>query len=170
MPTAAFSAMAPAAASIERSCTSSPHPLTFWLGRWDVYSDGKLDGHNFIESSLGDCVVLEHWDDADGSKGLSLFYFEPLGKWWKQVWVTDHARLPGGTKEKTLIHAKDGMAQFQGAVSVGAGQTVLDRTTLSTMPGGDVSQVIEISRDDGRTWTRQYDAVYRRATSASPQK
>ena len=93
-------------------CNDSPHPLAFWLGHWDVYAEGKLDGHSYIESALDGCAVIEHWDDVSKMHGMSLFYFEPHTAQWKQVWVTDHATVPGGLKEKTMIFAESGQVRF----------------------------------------------------------
>jgi len=146
------------------ACAASP--LAFWLGRWDVYVGEQLDGHNFIESTLDGCAIVEHWDDVTGYKGLSLFYLEPHAQIWKQVWLTDHARVPGGTKEKILIHSGPDFVRFQGMVWPAPDRIVLDRTTLRKLDDGRVSQVIERSSDGGNTWTVGYDAVYRRATAA----
>ena len=139
-------------------------PFAFWLGHWDVYSAGKFDGRNFIESTLDGCSAIEHWDDASGFRGLSIFYFEPHAGQWKQVWLTDHARRPGGTKEKILIHADHSSVRFQGTLWVAPDHAVLDRTTLRKLESGRVSQVIEHSADGGTTWVKSYDAEYRRAT------
>lgn len=140
-------------------------PLAFWFGHWDVYSNGKLDGHDFVESTLDGCAILEHWDDVSGFKGMSVFYFEPHTHQWKQIWVTDHALAPGGLKEKTLIFASAGLARFQGTVWATPERRVLDRTTLQKLDNGSVNQLIEHSKDGGTTWTKAYDAVYRRAAT-----
>ncbi|HSE11556.1 MAG TPA: hypothetical protein VLB69_02880 [Rudaea sp.] len=140
-------------------------PLAFWFGHWDVFADGKLDGHNFVESALDGCAVLEHWDDASGFKGMSLFYFEPHTRQWKQVWVTDHALAPGGLKEKTLIFSGAGITRFQGTVWATPERMILDRTTLRRLDDGSVNQLIEYSKDGGTTWTKAYDALYRRTAA-----
>ena len=145
------------------SCNDASRPLDFWVGHWDVFVDGKLDGRNYIERTLDGCALLEHWDDASGMKGMSLFYLEPHTQQWKQVWVTDHARDPGGLKEKTLIFAAPGQARFQGIVWPKPDRMVIDRTTLRKLGDDEVSQLIEFSSDGGTSWTKAYDAVYRRA-------
>jgi hypothetical protein len=141
----------------------SSQPLAFWLGDWDVYADGKLDGHDTIEAQLNGCAIIEHWTDATGYNGMSVFYFEPHGRQWKQVWVTDHALAPGGLKEKVLLASTPDSTRFQGSVWVSADRMVLDRTTLTRLRDGRVSQLIEYSKDGGTTWKTAYDAVYRRA-------
>ena len=67
----------------------------------------------------------------------------------------------GGTKEKTLIEELDnGAVVFQGEIMNPNGTSYLDRTTLSPLPDGRVRQVIETSRDNGKTWMVGFDAFY----------
>lgn len=137
------------------------HRLDFWIGEWDVRSGEQLVGTNTIEKILGGCAVMEHWRDATGSEGKSLFYHDPVAAIWKQVWVTDRATAPGGFKEKTMMPMPaDGSVRFQGTVILADGRSVLDRTTLTPLPEGRVRQVIEISADQGATWQTRFDAVY----------
>ena len=132
--------------------------LDFWIGHWDVYVDGKLDGTDVVEKILKDCALVENWREADGSgEGKSLFYYVAATKSWKQVWVTD----AGPLKEKQLIaEFPDGGVRFQGEIPHAEGKSHLDRTTLTPLPGGKVHQVIEISRDGGKSWQVNYDGQY----------
>jgi hypothetical protein len=140
------------------SCRTDPGyaALDFWLGTWRVYVGSSLDGVNHIEKILDGCAILEHWDDADGSHGKSLFFYNPSSKAWKQVWIQEDGQL----KEKTRVEdPAPGAVRFRGEMFLGPGRTVQDRTTLTPLPGGRVRQVIETSRD-GTTWRTGFDAVY----------
>lgn len=145
-------------------CESDPdyHKLDFWIGAWDVYDnrDGTLNGADVVEKIMGGCALVENWREADGSgEGKSLFYYQQARKQWKQVWVTD----AGPIKEKQLIgEMEDGSVRFQGEIFQSDGKSHLDRTTLTPLPGGRVHQVIEVSRDAGKTWATTFDAEYRR--------
>jgi len=134
--------------------------LDFWVGRWDVYVNDRLDGTDVVEKILKDCAVVENWHEADGSgEGKSLFYYVAATKSWKQVWVTD----AGPIKEKLLTaQFPDGGIRFQGEIAHRDGKSHLDRTTLTPLSGGKVHQVIEISRDGGKNWQVVYDAQYRK--------
>jgi hypothetical protein len=136
--------------------------LDFWVGRWDVYLNDKLDGTDVVEKILKDCAVVENWREANSSgEGKSLFYYLAATKSWKQVWVTD----AGPLKEKKLItEFPDGGIRFQGEIPHADGTSHLDRTTLTPVSGGKVHQLIEISRDAGKTWQVVYDAEYRPQT------
>lgn len=135
--------------------------LDFWVGEWTVWAGDEQAGHNRIEKILGGCALLEHWTSASGGEGKSLFYVDDAGA-WQQVWVTERATEPGGVKAKTQVDdAPESSVRFQGVISRDGG-SYLDRTTLTPNEDGSVRQLIEISTDDGMTWTATFDAVYRR--------
>lgn len=137
--------------------------LDFWVGNWDVFSGDEQVGTNRIEKTLGGCAIFEHWTDADGNEGKSLFYVDQDGN-WQQVWVTPWAANPGGVKEKSHVETlPDGSVRFQAGMRHTDAGSWLDRTTLTPLEDGNVRQLIEISRDDGVTWRAAFDATYRPA-------
>ena len=139
--------------------------LDFWVGEWRVSVGGQQVGANRIEKVLDGCAVTEHWTDARGGAGFSLFFVEPVSGVWQQVWVSDTARAPGGVKQKRLVARLEGGAlRFQGEVIVN-GAVILDRTTLTPLADGRVRQVIERSADGGETWMKGFDALYTRVTA-----
>jgi hypothetical protein len=145
-------------------CDQNPayHKLDFWVGDWDVFDikSGEKGGTNRIEKILKGCAIIENWTEAsDGSEGKSLFYFQPVKGQWRQVWVTDI----GPMKEKVAQESYTGEGiRFQGEIPHRDGTSHLDRTTLTPLSGGRVRQLIEISRDAGKSWEVVFDAEYRR--------
>jgi len=136
--------------------------LDFWVGTWRVYVGDTLVGANRISKVLQGCALVEEWQDARGASGQSLFYVEPALRQWKQVWVTETAHRVGGVKEKHLIaRLPGGSVRFQGELRQPDGRVVLDRTTLSPLPGSEVRQLIEVSSDGGTSWRSTFDARYR---------
>jgi len=155
-----------ATSSHAEQCKESPrmHALDFWLGHWDVSQDGQLVGTNTVKTTLDGCAIFEHWRDAAGGQGMSLFYYFRGAARWKQVWVTEQALAVGGTKEKSeqVEFTANGRIRFQGQYPAHEHErTITDRTTLTREQDGTVRQVIEISRDGGHTWRTIFDAVYR---------
>jgi hypothetical protein len=135
--------------------------LDFWLGEWRVEYDGDVVGSNRIVKVQNGCAIEEHWTDAQGGTGQSLFYYLPAVDEWHQVWVTPAATATGGVKEKELIeYLDDGGVRFQGTMTLPDGKTYLDRTTLIPLPDGTVSQHIQHSTDDGVTWNEGWRAIY----------
>ena len=147
----------------EKSACNAPvyRQLDFWVGTWDVRLDGRdaIVGTNIIEKTLDGCAILEHWTDARGSRGKSLFYFHRADKVWKQVWVTDAGRV----KEKRMLpESTSTVIVFQGELRLDDGARVLDRTTLTDLGDGRVRQRIAQSADGGATWDSGFDAIYTR--------
>jgi hypothetical protein len=136
--------------------------LDFWVGRWDVFntSDGSKAGTSELQKILQGCAIAEEWHEADGSGEIrELFYYQKAKKLWHQVWISD----AGPTKERQLIETlKDRSVRFQGEVAQLDGGSHLDRSTVTPLPGDRIHQVIEISRDGGKTWQVTFDAEYRK--------
>lgn len=65
--------------------------------------------------------------------------------------------------KRLIVHSAGGGVRFQAELRHPDGRVVLDRTTLSPLPGGEVRQLIEISADGGTTWRPTFDARYRRS-------
>lgn len=157
-------AVAPTRAEPPCEDTSGFDRLDFWVGEWEVFAGDRRVGHNRIEKILAGCAVMEHWTDAGGGQGKSLFFYQPLTDTWKQVWVTEDATRSGGLKEKTLVELlPDGGVRFQGEIPRAGGGVYLDRTTLTPAADGSVRQVIEVS-EDGDAWRVTFDARYVRAS------
>jgi hypothetical protein len=149
---------------------SANHRLDFWIGDWLAYAGGALDGTSHIAAILGGCVIQEEWTDVTGYQGRSWFYVDPSTARLKQIWLTSRADEVGGTLEKAeLPGGVPGSVRFQGKLAQDSGKQLLDRTTLTLQSDATVRQVIEISRDDGRTWSVKYDAVYRHGNKSAQQ-
>jgi hypothetical protein len=139
------------------------HLLDFWIGEWQVESEGEVVGHNKILKVQHGCAIEEHWTDAGGGTGQSLFYYLPAVDEWHQVWVTPSATAAGGVKQKKLVEQlENGGVRFQGTITRADGTTYLDRTTLTPMPDGTVSQHIQLSMDGGQTWSEGWLGIYSR--------
>jgi hypothetical protein len=142
----------------EAPCKGDPAhgQLDFWVGRWEVFDPkGKKDGDNLIEKILASCAIVRT-GPRPTEQGKSLFYYLRPQRRWKQVWVTD----TGFVKEKTqpLDYSGPGV-RSQGELPLPGGVVVLDRTTLTELPEGRVRQVIEQSRDGGKTWS-SWEGIY----------
>src|SRR4051812_36919739 len=152
--------------SAENGCSAPEYrALDFWLGEWEVRDrGGALEGTNRIVKELSGCAVRESWTDAAGGRGESTFYFDRAARRWKQVWVTD----AGSWKEKIQVDGAAGALRFQGELPRPQGGTLVDRTTLTRLPGGGGLQLIEQSLDGGETWPVAWGGLYARPKTAPP--
>ena len=151
---------------IAAACTAVAafHALDFWIGRWRVTVHGAYAGTDVVTRELNSCAVMEHWSDADGGKGFSLFAYDSFSGTWHQTWVTDRATSIGGIKYKTLVYTyPGGGTRFQGILPAPPSHApILDRTTLLPVGKTAVHQIIEISTDGGQHWRTTFDALYQR--------
>ena len=130
----------------------------FWVGDWDVFSGTQQIGHNRIERLLEGCLVMENWTDGYGSSGKSLNYFDPAVGKWKQNWVDENGGVVWYEGE-----VKDGEMRYAGENITPDGKRKLTHCRLTPLADGTVHHVIETSQDDGKTWTKAFDAIYRPA-------
>ena len=130
----------------------------FWVGDWDVFVGTQQVGHNRIERQLEGCLLMENWTDSYGSSGKSVNYFDPAVGRWKQNWVDETGGVVWYEGE-----VKDGEMRYAGENIAANGKKQLAHCRLTPMADGTVHHVIETSQDDGKTWTKSFDAIYRPA-------
>ncbi len=144
-----------------RPCTASPEfrQFDFWIGEWDVQSNGSGQpaGKSSVQLMLGECVIFENWTGALGVNGKSFNIYNTVEKKWRQTWVDDR-----GTFTEYAGEFKDDRLEYH-AQSVGpSGQKQKLRMTFFKQGADRVRQLGEISTDEGKTWSTQYDLIYDR--------
>jgi hypothetical protein len=132
----------------------------FWVGDWDVFTNGQKVGHNRIEKILRGCVLRETWTSAAGDSGQSFNYFDPARGTWKQNWVDE----TGGV---VWYEGKvaDGAMHYEGENVQPDGTRMDARCVLTPAADGTVHHHIDTSTDGGKTWQVYFDADYRKAGS-----
>lgn len=140
-------------------CTSSPEyrQLDFWIGEWEVQSNGQLAGTNSVQLILGDCIIFENWSGVRGLTGKSFSLYDAKQHRWRQTWVDSR----GGLNEFTGEFKGDRM-EFRRTATDAEGQTRLIRMTLFNLGPDRVRQLSEYSTDEGKTWNVGYDFLYLR--------
>jgi tetratricopeptide (TPR) repeat protein len=140
-------------------CKNSPEyrRFDFWVGEWDVQNPmGQPAGTSSIQQILNDCIVFENWTGLNGYTGKSFnLYNSATGK-WEQIWVDAMGAI---TKyEGQLI--KDGVLEYHYESKQPDGSKMQHRLTFSRLGPDRVRQFSELSADDGKTWTTEYDLTY----------
>jgi len=151
----------PAAAQTQSQVKPCSQPVyrqfDFWVGEWNVYSEGKLAGTSSVQKILGGCVIFENWTDAIGNSGKSFNTYNPYKKKWQQNWVDDRGSVlefTGDAKEDTMI--------YQSELPAGDGKKLLYRMTFTKRSEDRIRQVWEQSSDGGKTWQTLFDGDYHR--------
>lgn len=158
-----LAAVAPAFATEAPCATPAHRAFDFWIGTWDVARpDGTLAGRNRIEAVLGGCALHESWVGASGYSGHSYNVYDAARNLWHQTWVDSTGTplfLEGGLR--------DGRMVLQGEQASKDGKA-LHRITWTPLPGGQVRQHWELSKDAGRNWQTLFDGRYTRVKGAAP--
>lgn len=144
-----------------RPCTAAPEfrQFDFWIGEWDVVSNasGQPAGKSSVQLILGECIIFENWSGALGVNGKSFNIYNATEKKWRQTWVDDR-----GTFTEYAGEYRDDRLEYY-AASVGRNnQPQKLRMTFIKLGADRVRQLGEISSDDGKTWSTQYDLIYNR--------
>lgn len=133
--------------------------MDFWVGQWEVIGpEGKKAGVNTIETALKGRAIIERWTSAGGNSGTSINYFDAARKQWVQVWIDD-----SGDALQTLGAFENGAMRTAGETSMHDGKRGKMRSTLTPNADGTITQLIEESADDGKTWTVAFKGTYKRA-------
>lgn len=149
------------------ACTTDPvyRQFDFWIGDWDVYGkNGKKAGDSRIELILDSCIILENWKSANQFNGLyysgkSFNTYNSTTQQWQQTWV-DNA---GGTTEFLEGHYENNKMIFKTKpFPVNKDTMGIRRLTFFNLSADKVRQFSEISKDNEKTWTTEYDLEYRR--------
>jgi len=141
---------------------ATPMGLHFWVGEWDCYSakSGKLAGHNTLKFRVKKQVIHERWKSVgDEYSGESWNFFDPIAKAWRQNWLGN-----GGDVTQFIADTK---SDVEGVMFVGKAFNPKDGDSythhkMHVRPIGDgwVRQTGAASKDDGATWTVEYDLIY----------
>ena len=141
-----------------RPCEYDPkyRQLDFWEGQWNVLdSQGRQVGINIILKALNGCMIFENWTSRSGRAGKSMNYYDPeIGK-WRQHWVAD-----SGYVIRYEGEFREGAMHLEGVNVAMNGDKELSRMTLSPLPDGNVRQLIQQSRDGGKTWYTWFTGTY----------
>ena len=134
----------------------------FWVGDWNVRDgEGTLQGENTITREEQGCVLVERWQGAQGSSGMSINYLDKITDEWVQIW---HA---AGGYQITIRGGLTGEGMLlRGTIHyIGSGQTAPFRGLWTPLPDGRVRQFFEQSNDDSKTWEPWFEGFYSRKSA-----
>jgi hypothetical protein len=145
------------------------HTFDFWIGDFDAkpWNDpaGPARGHLHNTREYEGCVIVERWDGASGSHGMSMSFYDVNRKAWRMVWNADDNQ-----SNDFEGNYRDGAMRFEGWVLDSAGKRQLARNVLENVSPDTIRHVYSISADEGRTWEVKSDGRFvRRQGSADAQ-
>ncbi|WP_298897516.1 hypothetical protein [uncultured Psychroserpens sp.] len=134
--------------------SDSYRQFDFWLGEWDVYAQHQKIAESSITNTNGDCGILENWRPIGSNGGNSISYYDSNDKVWKQNWVASGS----------VSHYEQPKTETDGdMLMIAKGPNVWFRMIWYYNKEDDtVRQVQESSSDQGQTWTKAFDGLYKR--------
>lgn len=151
------------AQSPKSPCITNPvyRQFDFWIGEWEAFGPkGKKAGDSKVERILDSCIILENWQSTSGGyAGKSFNTFNAATNQWQQTWVDN----VGGSTEYLEGSFADNKIIFRTKPFPLSKDTMaIRRLTFYNLSVDKVRQHGEISKDDGVTWSTEYDLEYRR--------
>jgi hypothetical protein len=145
--------------------TPESHQFDFWVGKWEVHPNGgadKIIAHSLIEKKYTGCAIRENWmplgKEVNGGGG-SLSLYDAKSKQWRQTWIDST-----GTRVDLDGGFANGVMSITGlwANFAGPGKDALVRMNYKKQPDGQIRQWAEASSDNGKSWQKTFDFLYRR--------
>ncbi len=151
----------------EKDGNSKFHEFDFWIGEWEVYKTGTKDllGYSKVESIIDGFAIQESYQSAkSGYVGTSINKYNPATMKWEQYWVDNTSLtlyLKGRKVEnqmvlENLLETEDG--------------TLGNRITWTDNKDGTVQQVWEQSSDEGQSWSKIFDGLYKKKSVKQSKK
>jgi hypothetical protein len=137
----------------------------FWLGEWEAFGpNGQKAGDSKISLILDSCVILEEWTSASANQGIryagkSFNTYNAATKQWQQTWVDN----VGGTNEYLKGKFEDNKISYtSSSFPINKDTMAIRKMTFTNLSPEKLRQHGEISKDNGISWTTEYDLEYRR--------
>jgi hypothetical protein len=143
----------------KRACDDPAFRLfDFWSGQWEVRDrSGKVVGTNTVSIEQNGCVLIERWQARAGGSGISMNYYDPQAKRWRQNWVS-----PGVVLQMTGDFANGAMVLEGPLQNLAQQHVTLLRGEWTQLPDGRLRQLFTESADGGKTWNEWFDGYYTR--------
>lgn len=131
----------------------------FWLGEWNVYTNDEersFQGTNAITKHHQNCLIMEHWTNAQGGTGRSMNYYDAVEEQWRQLWVAGGYSIDytGGLDETGSMALVGKINYYQ------TGKSNAFRGTWTANADGSVRQFFEQKDDETGEWRVWFDGLY----------
>jgi hypothetical protein len=123
--------------------------FAWWVGNWSYFIQGFDPATSKITASNGGCTLAEAFVDRTGGQQHTTIQYDPVGHQWKR-----HVVDP--------VRAYDSAGQFASDGSIAFYETTTARESYRLTDHDHVHFIGESSKDGGKTWTVDFDALYTR--------
>lgn len=140
------------------SANSESRQLDYWLGDWQLTRPAAESNTSKASLSLGNCLLVENWDNGIGHVGENIFAYTPDDKSWHGMFADNQGLVHVFVDGKVA----SGAAEFYGPNRGPDGKTVLNRVKLVRLTPNRVEHSREKSTDHGATRTTIFRGEYSR--------
>ncbi len=137
----------------------------FWIGEWEAFGkNGQKAGDSKISLILDSCIILEEWTSASVNQGIryagkSFNTWNTATKQWQQTWVDN----VGGTNEYLQGKFENNKIIYTSSpFPISKDTMAIRKMTFTNLSFEKLRQHGEISKNNGISWTTEYDLEYRR--------
>ena len=139
----------------------SVHTFDFWVGDFDATPwnepNGPVRGHLHNTREYDGCVIVERWEGASGSRGMSIAFYDVNRHVWRMVWNGDDNQ--SNDFEGSY---RDGAMRFEGWILDAEGKRVLASNVLQDVSPDTIRHIYSVSADEGKTWVVKSDGRFAR--------
>jgi len=137
-------------------CRHAPEfrQFDYWLGEWDVEIGGRKLSQSSVRLILDDCVIFENYTDSRGYAGKSFSLWDRGTGKWEQRYVDS-----SGVLSEWTGGLADGVMVFYSKSTRNGVETAQRMQYVKEGPDR-VRQVIDVSRDGGKTWSPGFNGLY----------
>jgi hypothetical protein len=144
-------------ASAQLSKNDENSQFDFWMGKWDLYSNGSLFGESMVDTLLDGHVIQEDFVEfpPDPFHGISWTTYNPDTKKWEQTMVDNqghHSLFTGEFKDKRMTLVRN----FKNK----KGEDRMQRTAFYNISAISLDWTFDASSDGGKTWNVFYNVHY----------
>jgi len=141
------------------SANAENRKLDYWLGDWVVTNPGSPgSSRSKVHLELGQCVVVETWDNGKGHSGENRFAYSADDKSWRGMFADNEGRVHVFFEGKVA----SGRAEFDGPSRRPDGRAMLNRIRIVRVSADKVEQIWEKSIDEGVAWSTAFRGEYTR--------
>ncbi len=129
--------------------------LDFWIGEWDVFVNTTKIADSKITKSVGACSLHEDYQTLSGFSGMSMSYYDPVDSLYKQTWIDKFNSII----QFWEVKSEAGFLQMH---ANGRNNSLVRMTYQYDEAKDEVTQSMENSTDNGKSWVSSYVGVYKR--------
>lgn len=139
----------------------------FWVGEWVVFRTGTGDtlGFSKIDTIVHGFAIQETYQSAKSKySGTSINKYNPVTGQWEQYYVDNTGltlHLKGRKKGNSMV--------LENQLETDDG-TLGNRITWAEQKDGSVQQIWEQSSDNGESWNKIFDGLYKKKKAGKSKK